>query len=94
MRQAEIDYLLEGYNRYFQTALQSLDVLGAFVGLRPLMRSSGRNPSSLSREYRIVESSSGLISVAGGKYTTYRRMAEVITDRIANRLGRRGPCRT
>ena len=91
---AEIEYLLEGYNRYFKTALQSSDVLGTFVGLRPLMRSGGRNPSSLSREYRIVESSSGLISVAGGKYTTYRRMAEVITDRIANRLGRRGPCRT
>jgi glycerol-3-phosphate dehydrogenase len=91
---AEINYLLEGYNRYFQTALQSSDVLGSFAGLRPLMRSSGRNPSSLSREYRIVESPSGLISVAGGKYTTYRRMAEVITDKIANRLGRRGPCRT
>jgi glycerol-3-phosphate dehydrogenase len=91
---AEINYLLEGYNRYFRTALQSSDVLGTFVGLRPLMRSNGRNPSSLSREYRIVESSSGLISVAGGKYTTYRRMAEVITDKIANRLGRRGTCRT
>ncbi|HEV2949918.1 MAG TPA: glycerol-3-phosphate dehydrogenase [Gemmataceae bacterium] len=91
---AEIDYLLEGYNRYFQTALQSSDVLGTFAGLRPLMRSGSGKPSSLSREYRIVESSSGLISVAGGKYTTYRRMAEVITDTISRRLGRRGPCRT
>jgi glycerol-3-phosphate dehydrogenase len=91
---AEIHYLLEGYNRYFKTALQSSDVLGTFAGLRPLMRSGGRNPSSLSREYRIMESSSGLISVAGGKYTTYRRMAEVITDTIARRLGQRGPCRT
>jgi glycerol-3-phosphate dehydrogenase len=91
---AEIGYLLEGYNRYFMTALQSSDVLGTFAGLRPLMRSSSGKPSSLSREYRIVESSSGLISVAGGKYTTYRRMAEVITDTISRRLGRRGPCRT
>jgi glycerol-3-phosphate dehydrogenase len=91
---AEIDYLLEGYNHYFQTALQSSDVLGTFAGLRPLMRSGSGKPSSLSREYRIVESASGLISVAGGKYTTYRRMAEVITDTISRRLGRRGPCRT
>jgi glycerol-3-phosphate dehydrogenase len=91
---AEIDYLLEGYNRYFMTALRSSDVLGTFAGLRPLMRSGRGKPSSLSREYRIVESSSGLISVAGGKYTTYRRMAEVITDTISRRLGRRGPCRT
>jgi glycerol-3-phosphate dehydrogenase len=91
---AEIDYLLEGYNRYFTTTLQSSDVLGTFAGLRPLMRSGRGKPSSLSREYRIVQSPSGLISVAGGKYTTYRRMAEVITDTIARRLGRRGPCGT
>ncbi len=91
---AEIDYLLEGYNGYFQTALKSSEVLGTFAGLRPLMRSGSGKPSSLSREYRIMKSLSGLISVAGGKYTTYRRMAEVITDTISRRLGRRGPCRT
>ncbi len=91
---AEIDCLLEGYNRYFTTTLQSSDVLGTFAGLRPLMRSGRGKPSSLSREYRIVQSPSGLISVAGGKYTTYRRMAEVITDTVSRRLGRRGPCRT
>jgi glycerol-3-phosphate dehydrogenase len=90
----EIDYLLQGFNHYFKSPLLSADVLGTFAGLRPLMRSRPGNPSSLSREYRIVESPTGLISVAGGKYTTYRRMAEVITDKIACRLGQRGLCRT
>jgi glycerol-3-phosphate dehydrogenase len=91
---SEIDYLLEGFNHYFTRSLQPTEVLGTFAGLRPLMRSRPGKPSSLSREYRIVESSSGLISIVGGKYTTYRRMAEAITDVIARRLGKRGPCRT
>jgi glycerol-3-phosphate dehydrogenase len=90
----EIAYLLEGFNRYFNPPLHEGDVLGSFAGLRPLMRSRPGEPSSLSREYRVVESQSGLISVAGGKYTTFRRMAEVITDTIARRLGRRGHCQT
>jgi glycerol-3-phosphate dehydrogenase len=92
--ESEVDYLLTGFNRYFTSSLQLSDVLGTFAGLRPLMRSRPGKPSNLSREYRIVESSSGLISVVGGKYTTYRRMAEVITDVVALRLGKRGPCRT
>jgi glycerol-3-phosphate dehydrogenase len=91
---SEIDYLLQGFNHYFLPPLQAAEVLGTFAGLRPLMRSGPGKPSSLSREYRVVESPSGLISVAGGKYTTFRRMAEVITDAIARRLGRRGRCQT
>src|SRR5205807_5986003 len=90
----EIDYLLQGFNHYLTPPLLATDRLGTFAGLRPLMRSRSGNPSSLSREYRVVESASGLISVAGGKYTTFRRMAEVITDAISHRLGRRGPCQT
>ena len=90
----EIDYLLQGFNHYFTPSLQGRDVLGTFAGLRPLMRSRPGNPSSLSREYRVVESPSGLISVAGGKYTTFRRMAEVITDSIGHRLGRLSPGQT
>jgi glycerol-3-phosphate dehydrogenase len=91
---AESAYLLKGFNCYFNPPLLEGDVLGSFAGLRPLMRSRPGEPSSLSREYRVVESPSGLISVAGGKYTTFRRMAEVITDNIARRIGRRGHCQT
>src|SRR5205823_13743213 len=51
-------------------------------------------PSSLSREFRLFWSASGLLSVAGGKFTTYRHMAELITDELARRLGNQRPGRT
>jgi glycerol-3-phosphate dehydrogenase len=90
----EVAYLLEAHNHYFRPALQPAEVLGSFVGLRPLLRSQLSDPSSLTREFRVFTSPSGLVSVAGGKYTTYRRMAEVITNTLGRRLGRPGRCRT
>jgi glycerol-3-phosphate dehydrogenase len=90
----EIDYLLQGHNQYFSPPLGPSEVLGSFVGLRPLIRARPGEPSSLSREFRIFTSPSGLVSVAGGKYTTYRRMAEVVTDELVRRLGKRRQCRT
>jgi glycerol-3-phosphate dehydrogenase len=92
--ESEFDYLLEGHNHYFSVTLGRNDVLGSFAGLRPLVRARQGEPSSLSREFRIFSSPSGLVSVAGGKYTTYRRMAEVITDTLIRRLGKRRQCRT
>jgi glycerol-3-phosphate dehydrogenase len=90
----DVDYLLAGYNQYFDSPLKRGDVLNSFVGLRPLIRARPAEPSSLSREFQLFWSASGLLSVAGGKYTTYRRMAEVITDAVMRRLGRRTRCRT
>jgi glycerol-3-phosphate dehydrogenase len=90
----EVDYLLQAHNHFFAPALGPGDVLSSFAGLRPLIRSRPRAPSALTREFRVWASPSGLLSVAGGKYTTYRRMAEVITDEIARRLGRPRRCRT
>jgi glycerol-3-phosphate dehydrogenase len=90
----EIQYLLEAYNGHFAPPLEPDQVLGSFVGLRPLIRARRGQPSSLSREFRLFESPSGLLSAAGGKYTTYRRMAEEITDVVVARLGRRRSCRT
>jgi glycerol-3-phosphate dehydrogenase len=90
----EVDYLLQGYNRYFTPVLSPAGVLGRFAGLRPLIHAKRGEPSTLSREYRLFTSPSGLLSVAGGKYTTYRRMAEVITDTVASRLRRKVRCRT
>jgi glycerol-3-phosphate dehydrogenase len=69
-------------------------VLSAFVGVRPLARSRPDEPSARSREYRLHTGPTGLISIVGGKYTTYRHMAEVITDLVMRRLGRWRPCRT
>jgi glycerol-3-phosphate dehydrogenase len=90
----EIAYLLAAHNHYFERPLKSEDVLSSFVGLRPLLHTRRGDPSSLTREFRLFRSPSGLLSVAGGKYTTYRRMAEVITDEVARFFGVRRVCRT
>lgn len=91
---ADIAYLLEGYNHFVGPPLSPADVLGSYAGLRPLIRDRPGEPSSRSREFRLFWSRSGLLSVAGGKYTTYRKMAETITDQVMKRLGRQRPCRT
>ncbi len=90
----DVSYLLVGHNHYFEPPLTASDLLGAFAGLRPLLRASGTDPSARSREYRIVSGPGGLLTVAGGKYTTYRAMAETITDAVLLRLGLRRRCRT
>jgi glycerol-3-phosphate dehydrogenase len=74
--------------------LRNVDIRGRFAGLRPLLRSATNDPSARSREYRLIEGPHGLLSAAGGKWTTYRAMTETIVDRIAERLGRRSRCRT
>ncbi len=89
----ERDYLLEAWRHYFPGD-RDPSVLGAFAGLRPLIRFDSREPSARSREFRLFESPSGLVSVAGGKYTTFRAMAAEITDRLGRRLGKRQRCRT
>jgi glycerol-3-phosphate dehydrogenase len=90
----EIAYLLEGYNHHFEPHLDVADVMGTFAGLRPLLRAQPGTPSSLSREFRLVSASSGLVTALGGKYTTFRHMAETIVDHIGRRLGKTARCRT
>jgi len=90
----DVAYLLAGFNHYFTPTLTEAEVLGRFVGLRPLIRARPGEPSHLSREFQIHTSPSGLLTVAGGKYTTYRQMAEVITDTVVRRLGLSRRCRT
>ena len=87
-------YLLDAYNHFFSPPLTSEDVVGSFAGLRPLIRARTDEPSARSREFRIFGAPSGLLTVAGGKFTTYRHMAEVIVDLVAERLGQRRRCRT
>jgi glycerol-3-phosphate dehydrogenase len=94
VRPEEVAYLLEAHNHYFRPPLERGAVLGCFAGLRPLIRARPGEPSARSREFRVFAGPSGLVTVAGGKYTTYRHMAEVITDGIARRLGRGRRCRT
>jgi len=90
----DIRYLLEGHNHYFDSGLKESDLLNDFVGLRPLLRGNADNPSALTREFHLAESATGLWTVAGGKYTTFRQMAEVITDAVTARLVLHRRCRT
>jgi glycerol-3-phosphate dehydrogenase len=90
----EEQYLLDGYNHYFTSPLKRADVRGRFAGLRPLLRSDPAEPSVRSREFRLIEGPHGLLSAAGGKWTTFRSMAEQISDRVCERLGVQAKCRT
>jgi glycerol-3-phosphate dehydrogenase len=98
----DVRYLLDAVNAYFPAArLVEDDVIGAYAGLRPLVApAESASPSETSREEEIFESASGLVSLGGGKLTTYRRVAEKVVDRVVDRLRqgdperRFGDCRT
>jgi len=81
----EIDALLSTVNTVLRHPLGRDDVLATFAGLRPLLDGEGDDTSDLSRRHAIIESSSGLLSVVGGKLTTYRRMAEDAVDAVIRR---------
>lgn len=73
----EIHFILEHFNRYTNASITKDDVLSVFVGLRPLVKSAGSNISSLlSRDHTLVVSPSRMVTITGGKWTTYRKMAE------------------
>ncbi|HJQ74111.1 MAG TPA: glycerol-3-phosphate dehydrogenase/oxidase [Gaiellaceae bacterium] len=92
----DADYLLDAANRTFTgPRLGRDDVVAAWAGLRPLLHEEGKRPSEISRKDEILTSQTGLVSIAGGKLTTHRKMAERVVDLVVRRLGRRaGPCRT
>jgi glycerol-3-phosphate dehydrogenase len=87
----DIDYLLAAANVFFPAArLTPADVVAAWAGIRPLVASGFTgDPASASREHRIDRSASGMISVSGGKLTTYRSMAAEVVDVVERSLGRR-----
>lgn len=82
----ELDFLLAHAARYLSRDPEPGDVLSTFAGLRPLLRSrngGGSDTSTLSRDHSVFVSESGLVTIAGGKWTTYRRMAEDAVDQAA-----------
>jgi len=91
----DLDYVLRAVNHTLTTTITRDDVTGVWAGLRPLVTqaSSGRT-ADLSRRHSITTGDSGLITVTGGKLTTYREMAEDAVDEVLVALGRRAPCRT
>jgi glycerol-3-phosphate dehydrogenase len=78
----EIAYLLDHANRYLLRRLTLADVVGVFAGLRPLIASREGSSAVLSREHAVVESPGGLVSVIGGKLTSFRQMARDAVDRL------------
>lgn len=87
----DVDYLLGGVNHLFPgLGLGRRDVESGWAGLRPLIHQEGKSASELSRKDEIFESPAGLISIAGGKLTGYRKMAERVVNRVAARLARQG----
>lgn len=79
-------YLVEAVNNMFpEIELKLEDVISSWAGLRPLIWKEGKSASELSRKDEIFESDSGLISIAGGKLTGYRKMAERVVDVVSKR---------
>jgi glycerol-3-phosphate dehydrogenase len=92
---SDVDYLLEAANSFFGTAIDRSRITGAYAGVRPLISSGDPHKSvDISRKAELFETSSGLITITGGKLTTWRRMAKQVVDRIVEREGREAPCKT
>lgn len=92
----EIDFLLKHAARYLTRPPRREDILSAFAGLRPLIKAKGeKNTAGLSRDHAIFVSSSGLITIVGGKWTTYRKMAQDVIDKaiVVGQL-KKEACRT
>lgn len=88
---SDIDYLLEQVNAMLSSAITRADVVGVYAGLRPLLAGESEETSQLSREHAVARSVPGLVSVAGGKYTTYRVMARDAIDACVEDLDRPVP---
>ncbi|MGW5453918.1 glycerol-3-phosphate dehydrogenase [Nocardia sp. NPDC003979] len=88
---ADVDYILEHVNAVLREPLTRADIVGTYAGLRPLMTGASKETAKLSREHAVAEPVPGLFVIAGGKYTTYRVMAEDVVDAAATRLARHVP---
>ncbi len=91
----DVSYLLEAVNAFFASSLDASQLAGAFAGVRPLISTGDPKKSvDISRKAELYETSSGMITITGGKLTTWRRMAKLAVDRLVEREARDAPCRT
>ncbi|HMD51886.1 MAG TPA: glycerol-3-phosphate dehydrogenase/oxidase [Solirubrobacteraceae bacterium] len=91
----DIDYLLDAINTFFATDISPAQLTGAFAGVRPLISTGDPKKSvDISRKAELYETSSGMITITGGKLTTWRRMAKMTVDRLVERDALDAPCRT
>jgi len=90
----DVDYLLGAVNSSLVRAVERSDVVGAWSGLRPLVDGSVGRTADLSRRHSVTTADSGLVTVTGGKLTTWRRMAADTVDEVLPRLGKQRRCLT
>ena len=90
---AEVDYLCEQASRYFLRPVRPVDVVHRYVGVRPLLDDASGNPSAVTRDYLLEREASAapLLSIWGGKITTFRKLAEDAADDVLQMLGERRP---
>jgi glycerol-3-phosphate dehydrogenase len=91
----DIDYLLRNVNKLLKRKIGRADLLGTYAGLRPLLAPAGpgsaSTTSALSRDHSTMEAPAGMVTIVGGKYTTYRVMARDAVDAAARSMGRELP---
>jgi glycerol-3-phosphate dehydrogenase len=91
----DIAYLLDAVNEFFGVSLGEADLVGAYAGVRPLIATGDPKKSvDISRRAELYETSSGMLTITGGKLTTWRRMAKQTVDRLVEREGREAICHT
>src|SRR5439155_18030783 len=85
----DIAYLLKYLNRYLSVSLTEENIISTYAGYRPLLssRGTGRSTAKLSRTHAVLQSPSGMVTIVGGKLTTYRRMAQDTVDVLSRRDG-------
>ena len=92
---AEIDFLIDTINSALERPVSRADVLGTYSGLRPLVDVGGGSTADVSRKHAVTVGPDGIVSIIGGKLTTYRQMAEDVIDRAITHAGLTAePCRT
>ncbi|MGE5263918.1 MAG: glycerol-3-phosphate dehydrogenase/oxidase, partial [Acidobacteriota bacterium] len=85
----DVDYIIAAVNHAFpESPIQKSDVISSFAGLRPLVLQPGKSADHTSREHEIWSTHSGLVTITGGKLTTYRAMAQELVDRVGEQLKR------
>ncbi len=91
----DIEYLLSATNEFFGTGFGPCDLVGAYAGVRPLISTGDAKKSvDISRKAELYEAASGMVTITGGKLTTWRRMAKLTVDRLVERDAREAPCHT
>ena len=83
----EIEFILKHIGRYLSKDPDRMDIRSVFVGLRPLVKGKSKSTAALPRDHFITVSESGLVTITGGKWTTYRRMAEDVVNLATRNAG-------